>query len=107
MDLTGKTALVTGSTSGIVLGIARSFAAANANVVGESFGNYDEIACDLPRVSADTAGGKADPRNRRRARDPGRGSEARCAAGCAMDEEIRDGNAVDGRCPVSLRCSIG
>lgn len=47
MDLTGKTALVTGSTSGIGLGIARGFAAANANVVVNGFGNPDEIAREV------------------------------------------------------------
>lgn len=41
-DLTGKTAIVTGSNSGIGLGIAREFARAGANVVLNSFTDRDE-----------------------------------------------------------------
>jgi 3-hydroxybutyrate dehydrogenase len=41
MQLTGKTAIVTGSTSGIGLGIARGLAQAGANVVLNSFTNSD------------------------------------------------------------------
>ncbi len=41
--LQGKTALVTGSTSGIGLGIARAFAAQGANVILNGFGDADAI----------------------------------------------------------------
>jgi len=43
MDLIGKTVVVTGSTSGIGLGIARGMASANANVVINGFGSAAEI----------------------------------------------------------------
>ena len=41
--LAGKTAIVTGSTSGIGLGIARSLAEAGANIVLNGLGDMDEI----------------------------------------------------------------
>jgi 3-hydroxybutyrate dehydrogenase len=40
----GKTAIVTGSTSGIGLGIATDLAASGANVVLNGFGDHDEIS---------------------------------------------------------------
>ena len=42
-ELTGKTAIVTGSTSGIGLGIARAFAEAGMHVMLNGFGDNAEI----------------------------------------------------------------
>jgi 3-hydroxybutyrate dehydrogenase len=42
-ELVGKNAIVTGSTSGIGLGIARAFANAGMNLMLNGFGNREEI----------------------------------------------------------------
>ena len=50
--LQGKTALITGSTSGIGLGIAEALAAQGANIVLNGFGD----AAEIERLRADIAG---------------------------------------------------
>lgn len=58
MRLQGKTALVTGSTSGIGLGIAKALASEGANVIINGFG--DAAAIEAERVAiAGLSGGKA------------------------------------------------
>jgi len=51
--LVGKVALVTGSTSGIGLGIARALAAAGASVVLNGFGTAEEIARARDAIETD------------------------------------------------------
>ncbi|WP_323772506.1 3-hydroxybutyrate dehydrogenase [Antarctobacter sp.] len=55
-DLNGKTAIVTGSTSGIGLGLARGFASAGANVVLNGFGDAAEIEAARRELDALGAG---------------------------------------------------
>ena len=58
MRLQGKTALVTGSTSGIGLGIAKALAAEGANIIINGFG--DEAAIEAERAALQVLnGGKA------------------------------------------------
>jgi 3-hydroxybutyrate dehydrogenase len=51
--LDGKVALVTGSTSGIGLGIARSLASQGAAIVLNGFGRPDEIAATVAKLAAE------------------------------------------------------
>src|SRR4051812_6098735 len=52
--LNGQNAIVTGSTSGIGLGIARALAQAGANVVLNGFGKPDEIERTRAELVAET-----------------------------------------------------
>ena len=58
MFLKGKTALVTGSTSGIGLGYAKALAAEGANVMINGFGDAAEIEKERAGLEA-LSGGKA------------------------------------------------
>ena len=53
MALAGKVSLVTGSTSGIVLGIARALAAAGSEIVLNGFGKPEEVADVQAKIAAD------------------------------------------------------
>lgn len=52
MNLQGKTALVTGSTSGIGLGLAASLAAAGAQVILNGFGEVDQAKAHIAGLGA-------------------------------------------------------
>ncbi|MDF1715741.1 MAG: 3-hydroxybutyrate dehydrogenase [Antarcticimicrobium sp.] len=54
MSLTGKTAIVTGSNSGIGLGVARELARAGADVVLNSFTDRDEDHALAARIAEET-----------------------------------------------------
>jgi 3-hydroxybutyrate dehydrogenase len=58
--LTGKTALVTGSTSGIGLGIARALAMHGANVVLNGFGDVDAAKAQFRGIDAEVGYHPAD-----------------------------------------------
>jgi len=60
--LTGKTALVTGSTSGIGLGMAKALAQAGANVVLNGFGPHEQALADVAALGVQTAFHGADMR---------------------------------------------
>ena len=49
-DLKGKTAVITGSTSGIGLGIAQNLAKAGLNIVMNGFGDADEIEANRKQI---------------------------------------------------------
>jgi 3-hydroxybutyrate dehydrogenase len=51
-SLTGKTALVTGSTSGIGLAIAKGLASAGANIVMNGFGEPDQIETERKEIES-------------------------------------------------------
>ncbi len=52
MELKGKTAIITGSTSGIGLGLAHGFAKAGMNIVMNGFGDKDQIEIDRKAIEA-------------------------------------------------------
>eukprot|EP01036_Dinobryon_divergens_P006091 gene6091-8075_t len=53
--LLGKTALVTGSTSGIGLGIAKSLAKQGANIVLNGFGDFDGPKAEISALGVKVA----------------------------------------------------
>lgn len=62
VNLQGKTALVTGSTSGIGLGIAQSLAQAGANIVLNGFGDVDAALASIQAIGAQAVHHPADMR---------------------------------------------
>ena len=52
MSLSGKTAIITGSTSGIGLGIAKEFAGQGINIVMNGFGSPEQIAKAKAEIEA-------------------------------------------------------
>lgn len=62
VNLHGKTALVTGSTSGIGLGIAQALAQAGANIVLNGFGDVDAALASIRTLGAEVMYHPADMR---------------------------------------------
>ncbi len=62
VNLQGKTALVTGSTSGIGLGIAEALGRAGANIVLNGFGDVDAALATIAATGAQSAHHPADMR---------------------------------------------
>jgi len=62
VNLQGKTALVTGSTSGIGLGIAHTLAEAGANIVLNGFGDVESALATIQATGAQVAHHAADMR---------------------------------------------
>ena len=88
MSLNGKTAVITGSNSGIGLGIAWEMARAGANVVLNSFTDNEEDHA-LARQIADETGVSA----RYIKADMSKGAECRALIGQAGDCDILINNA--------------
>jgi 3-hydroxybutyrate dehydrogenase len=61
--LAGKTALVTGSTSGIGLGMAKALAKAGSNVVLNGFGAHAQALTEVAALGVETAFHGADMRH--------------------------------------------
>jgi len=57
MFLKGKTALITGSTSGIGLGYAKALAAQGANIMINGFGETEEIADIIKELQSSSGSG--------------------------------------------------
>ena len=61
--LSGKNALITGSTSGIGLGIAKALAQAGANIVLNGFGDHEQAVAEIKKSGVKTLYHPADMKN--------------------------------------------